>query len=230
MRFLKNLVFFALFCSANLYAETYLNSDEVKLLLDKIQSASAASGQNQDLIQKEQQEIQRKVDLANSKRNLENAESYVGSNSENIDKRVESIQNYFASTSSIEEYIYSDNFSYQVICKNNTNCKPTASVESEIFNQKIQIVNEKISNDKLAMAKGLKNIYPLDDKLNLVRQMEQTSYSANNNSLGLNNNYNALNNNSDTNKKKKYVDINDGDVLGKVKITITPNYIKLSKK
>ncbi len=227
---LRNLVFFALFCSANLFAETYLNSDEVKILLDKIESASAASGQNQDLIQKEQQEIQRKVDLANSKRNLENAESYVGSNNENIEKRVESMQNYFSSTTSIEEYIYSDNFSYQVICKSNINCKPTASVESEIFNQKIQIVNEKISNDKVAIAKSIKNIYPLDDKLNLIRQIEQTSYSANNNSIGLNNNYNSINNNSDTGKKKKYIDISDGDVLGKVKITITPNYIKLSKK
>ncbi|WP_152632636.1 hypothetical protein [Aliarcobacter butzleri] len=226
----KNLVFFVLFSFAtNLFAETYLNSEEVKQLLNKIEAASATSNVNGDSMQKELQEIQKKVDLANQQRNLENAKSNTGLNQESIEKRVNSLESYYRSTNSVEEFIFNDSFSYQLICKNNKDCKPTASVESEVFNSKLQSIRDKIANDKVAMVKGIKNIQPLDDSLNLVRQIEQTTYSANSNLNNMNNNYNNFNS-SDNSKQKKFIEVRDGDIFGNVKISITQSYIKLSKK
>lgn len=222
----KNLVFFALLAGGSLFAETtYLNSSEVKELLNKIESASSTSTQNQDLLQKELNEVQKKINLSNQKKNLEASENNVGLNEESTNKRVKSLQKHYASTSAIEEYIYNDNYSYQSICKGSEKCIPSALVDSEIFNQKIAIMNQKISTDKVAIMEGIEDIYPVSEKLNIVKQIEQTTYSISSNQYT--NSYNSQSNN---NKRKNYIEVRDGDVYGKVKVSITPNHIKLTKK
>jgi hypothetical protein len=221
-----SLIFFVFFGS-QLLAETYVNSEEIKGLLKKIEKASSGSSEVEDLTQKEINEIQKKVNLSNEKRTLETSDNSLGNNPENINLRVKSLEKYFYATSSLEEYIYSDSFSYQSFCKNNTNCKVIALVESEIFNQKMEKLNEKISTDKVEMAKSLKNVYPLEDKISMVKQIEQTTYSSTD-AMGMS--MGMSTSTIDENKKKKYIEISDGDVLGKVKVSITPTYIKLSKK
>lgn len=227
MKIYKNLVFFALLAcgSSNLYAETYLNSSEVKELLNKIEGASAVNNQSQDLIQKEVNEIQKKVNLNNQRKSLENSELNLGLTEESTNKRAKALQKHYSSVTSIEEYIYSDNFTYQSICKGTVACKPTALVDSEVFNQKIQNMSQKIVNDKVAIIEGIEDISPANEKLPLLKQIEQTTYNSNNGSnMSSNNSY------SNNNKRKKYIEINDGDTFGKVKVSISPNYIKLTKK
>ena len=224
----KTSFFFFLLIGSSLFAEKYVDSNEIKELLNKIEGASALSGQNQDMIQKELNELERKTNLANQKRNLESSENTIGATDENVLKRVDALEKFYSTTSTVEDFIYSDNFSYQLICKGTVNCKATALVESEIFNQKIQLVSEKISQDKASIVKGLKNIYPMDDKLTLIRQIEQTTYAVNQSNMSLGNSYN--NTQVNDNKKKKYIEIKDGDILGNIKITVTQNYVKLSKK
>ena len=223
---LRSLVFFVIVCN-QLFAEAYVNSEEIKGLLKKMEEANSSKSQVLDKTQIEIEEIQKKVNLSNEKKTLENADNSIGSNQDSIQKRVKSLEGYYSATTSLEEYIYTDNFSYQSICKNNTNCIVSASVEAEIWNQKIEKLNEKISGDKIAMAKSLQNVYPLEDKISLVKQVEQTTYS--------NTQMNSFNNTMmqqtmDDTKKKKYIEVIDGDILGNIKIKITPNYIKLSRK
>lgn len=230
MKSYKNLVFFVLIVGGvSLYAqsnnETYLNSSEVKELLNKIESASSSSMQNQDLIQKELQEVQKKINLGNQKKSLEAIENNVGITEESTNQRVKSLQKHYSSTSSMEEYIYSDSFSYQSICKSNEKCNPTALVDSDVFNQKLSLMNQKIATDKVAIMEGIEDISPVTEKLNIIKQIEQTTYAINN-SLTMGN-YNSQSNN---NRKKNYIEIKDGDTYGKVKISVTQNYIKLTKK
>lgn len=218
----KSLVFFVIFGS-QLFAQEYINNDEIKNLLKKMEQVGSANSQMVDQTQKEIDELQKKVNLSNQKRTLENADNSIGNTKTNISARIKSLENFYEATISFEDYIYSDSFSYQSICKDK-NCMVFATVDSEIFNQKIEKLNEKIASDKTEITKGIRNIYPLEDQVAIIKQAEQSSYS-------MQNSMNSMVSTSGiTGEKKKYIEVKDGDVLGKIKITITPNYIKLTKK
>lgn len=229
----KNLVFFVLFScqvfalegSNSLSTSAYVNSEDIKALLKKMEQANVSKANSADQTQKELEEIQKKVNLSNERRTLENAEASMGNNPDNIRKRVKSLQDYYKETTSLEDFIYSDSFNYQSICKG-TNCIVSALVEAEVFKEKMTKLTEKISSDKVVMAKSLQNVYPLEDKISLVKQAEQTTYSTNQLATSFSNNTLMT---TDETKKKKYLEVVDGDILGNIKVTVTPNYIKLSK-
>ena len=208
---------------------TYVNNDEIKDLLKKIEVASSNQSE-QDKAQKEIDEIQKKINLNNEKRTFEGTEMMIGNTPENTNKRIKTMEKFFAKTVSIEEFIFSDNFNYSQIC-NNKNCITIASVDSEVFNMKIEKLKESINTDKSEMIKNLYSVYPLDERINLIKQVEQSTYSSMQNANMMQNTYmTSTQINNDTNKKKTYIELKDGDVIGNILISITPNFIKLSRK
>jgi len=209
--------------------QTYVNNNEINDLLKKLEAASSNQSE-QDKVQKEVEEIQKKISLSNEKRTLESAEIMIGNNPENTNKRIKTMEKFFDKTVSIEEFIFSDNFNYSQICKNK-DCITVASVDSEIFNMKIEKLKESISTDKSEMIKNLYNVYPLDERINLIKQVEQSTYSTMQNTNMLQNSYMSSSQiATDSTKKKTYIELKDGDVIGNIKISITPNFIKLSRK
>lgn len=225
---MKKNLFICVFVATILNAQNteYINNNELQLMLKKIETASKNESHIDEKAQKAE-ELQKDINIASQQKTLNDINNSTGLNKESVDKRIKSLQKYFDETEDLNEFIFTNDFSYQLICKTKANCKASAFVDADIFNYKLQVINEKISSSKKSLAKALEGITPVEEKVNILRNIEQNSYSTSD--FNNTSNISVSTITTDDSKKKKYLKVIDGQKLGKVLVTITKEHIKLSR-